>query len=216
MLKIPGAQVTDVLVQRSSVDGADYEVKYDLGIIQWKPPKTPERATVIIKLTEELSSKDLTRWWKNFAIIVSIISILLVASVLYFSLHTPVPCDQNVKITVPVHQQSVSMYEEIKGTFQDLPKGHKIWTMVYPTNARKFYPQKEAVLVGNTWSSKVIIGQEKEVEKIFHIYVVVADEEAHSHLSMYAQRAENRNDSPGLWDLPEGARTCQFIEVVRK
>jgi hypothetical protein len=228
LLKIPGAKVTDVVVQRNSANISSYEVNYDIGIVYWKLPTPPERATIIVSLTEELSSKDLTHWWKKFAIIVPIISALLAGSLSYFSsrcadtkenpsrAHATVACDQNVKITVPVDAQHVSMWEEIKGTFQDLPSGHKIWTMVYPPTTGKFYPQNEVELIGNTWSSKVAIGLKDEAGRRFHIYVVVVDEKAHTQLSMYAKRARDLNESPGLRNLPEGARTCQFIEVVRK
>jgi hypothetical protein len=227
-LKIPGAKVIEVLVAGTTASFSSYEVNYDLGAIKWTHPEHPERATVIIKLTEELSTKELTLKWKKLAVVVPIITALLGGGISYISTvdrrpvgsvnapPTSSACDGKVKITVPVDMQTVPIVDEIKGTFHDLPPGHRIWTMVYPPSIGKYYPQDEAEISGSTWSSKVIIGLNNEAGRTFLIYVVAADEKAHTELSIYTRRAKELNDSPGLRDLPEGARACQYIRVVRK
>jgi hypothetical protein len=227
VLKIPGAKVEDVFVLGGRVDSSSYEVNHELGVVRWVRPETPERATVFIRLTEELSTKELTVWWKKFAIIVPIITALLVGALPYIlSKRTPpgdnrdapnpsLTCGKKVKISVPVDGQHVPVFEEVKGIHQDLPPGHKIWTLVYPPNIGKYYPQNEAELIDNTWASKVVVGLDHEAGRTFHIYAVLADEKAHKDLSLYAQRARDKNESPGVTDLPEGVRICQFIRVTR-
>jgi hypothetical protein len=228
VLKIPGARVEDVLVAGSSANFSYYEVNYGLGTVRWARPKPPERATVVIKLTEELSTRELTLRWKKLAVIVPVITALLGGVISYVSTSghrsdgnvnappTSMACDEKVKITVPVDMQTVPIVDEIKGTFQGLPPGHRIWTMVYPPSIGKYYPQNEAEISGNMWSSRVTIGLNGEGGRTFLIYAVAADEKAHTELSIYARRARESNDSPGLRDLPEGARACQFIRVIRK
>jgi len=230
VLKIPGAKVEDVLAGGARADKSWYEVIYEHGVIRWVRPDPPGRALVFIRLTEELTTTELSHWWKKFGIIVPIIStLLLVASTFIHQTGTgptvnpnaphPGPnytCDNKVRILVPGEGQRVPVFEEVKGTFQDVPQGHRIWTMVYPPNIGRFYPQTEAELTGNTWSSKVVIGLDHEVERTFHIYVALADEKAQDALNIYARRARETNESPGIKDLPAGVRICQFISVVRK
>lgn len=227
-LKIPGAKVADVLVAGASANFSSYEVNYGLGTVRWTRPKPPERATVIIRLTEELSTRELTLRWKKLAVAVPVITALLGGLISYISTVERRPpgnvnappvssaCDDKVKITVPVDMQAVPIVDEIRGTLRDLPPGQRIWTVVYPPSIGKYYPQNEAEISGNTWSSKVTIGLNDEAGRTFLIYAVAADERAHTELSIYARRARESNDSPGLRDLPEGARACQFIRVVRK
>lgn len=227
-LKIPGAKVVDVFVAGSPANFSSYEVNYSLGTVRWLRPKRPERATIVIKLTQELTTRELTLRWKKFAIIVPIIAVVLTGVISYVSTAerrqagdvkappTSLACDEKVKVIVPVDMQAVPIVDEIKGTFQDLPPGHRIWTMVYPPSIGKYYPQNEADVSGNTWSSKVTIGLNHEAGRTFLIYVVAADERAHAELSIYVRRARETNDSPGLRNLPEGARACQFVRVVRK
>jgi hypothetical protein len=214
-LKIPGARVVDVLFDGLTADTRSYVIDYELGIIRWVRPKPPARATVVIRLTEELSTKELTLRWKKLAVIIPLITAVLAGFISYKSMPISSACDEKVRITVPVDMQTVSIVDEIKGTVQDLPPGHRIWTMVYSPSIGRYYPQGEADVSGNTWSSKVTFGLDSEAGRVFLIYAVVANEQAHTELSMYATRVRETNDSPGLRNLPEGARACQFIRVVR-
>lgn len=227
VLKIPGAKVEDVLVLGNSVSSSCYTVNHELGIVRWVHPEPPERATIVIKLTEELSTKELTLRWKKLAIIIPIITVVLAGVFSYIQSkrtepvdnqrlpYLPSTCQKNVKISVPVDMQHVSISEEIKGTYKDLPPGHKIWVMVYPPTIRKFYPQAEAELTNNTWSAKAQIGLSHEAGRTFHIYAVLANENAHNALGFYAARARDKMASDGISDLPEGAVICHEIQVTR-
>lgn len=227
-LKIPGATVEGVYVRGNRVEPHCYQVKHGAGVVRWIGSEVPERAGILIELTKELSPKDLTLRWKKFALFVPIFAALAGASFQYLisSPRTPaessgapahsLTCEKSVRITVPVEMQRVPIREEIKGTFQDLPKGYRIWTLVYPASVGRFYPQNEAKVTGNTWSSEVVIGLNHEAGRQFLIYAVLADERAHNELSIYAERAVKLNDSPGLIDLPAGTRVCQMITVTRK
>jgi hypothetical protein len=214
LLKIPGAIVEDVLVMGKSINNSCYAVNHELGIVRWVTPDPPERATIIIKLTEELSTKELTLRWKKLAIIIPIITVVLAGVFSYIQSkrteqsnkppvsYLPSTCEKNVRISVPVDMQHVSISEEIKGTYKDLPPGHKIWVMVYQ-------------LTNNTWSAKAYIGLSHEAGRTFHLYAVLANEDAHNALSFYTRRARDKMVSEGIPDLPEGAVICHDIQVIR-
>ncbi|MBC8030112.1 MAG: hypothetical protein H7Z16_08365 [Pyrinomonadaceae bacterium] len=227
-LKIPGARVEDLLVLGNRVNSSHFVVDHELGIVRWAGPEpTPEGATIIIKLTEELSTKELTLRWKKLAIIIPIITVVL-AGIFSYQFrrpeqidnpplpYLPSTCEKNVRISVPVDMQHISLNEDIKGTYKDLPPGHKIWIMVYPPTIRRFYPQGEAALTHNTWSVKAHTGLMQEAGRTFEIYAVLVNESAHNALNFYAVRASETNVSPGMPDLPEGAVICQRIQVTRQ
>lgn len=227
-LKIPGAKVGDLLIAGNPANFSAYTVAHDLGVVRWAGSERPEQVTVIIKLTEELSTKELTLWWRKFATFVPILAALVVGTLSYVTARTRCPpvvsnaeavslaCDKSVRITVPLDGQHVPQQEEVKGTYQDLPPGHRIWSMVYVPSIGKFYPQGEAELFGSAWSSRVILGLNNEAGMEFQIYAVAADEKAHTQLSIYAQRAREKNENSGLRNLPEGARRCHYVTVTRK
>lgn len=231
-LKIPGAKVKDVFVGGRRAESNCYEVNEGACIVHWLGSERPEEAGVLIKLTEELSTKDLTLRWKKLAIVVPVITALIALAAPYIgsalrppaeSSNAPAPspppslnCEKSVRITVPVDTQTVPIKEEVRGTLQDPPKGHRVWTLVYPTSIGRYYPQHEARVTGNTWSSDALIGLKHDAGRQFLIYAVLADERAHNHLSIYAERAIRTNDSPGLIDLPAGTRVCHMITVTRR
>jgi len=67
-LRIPGAQVDDVFVEGSRVDESWYEAMYKHAIIRWIRQNPPEKALIIISLTEELSTQGRTDKWKQTSI----------------------------------------------------------------------------------------------------------------------------------------------------
>lgn len=225
VLKVPGAKVIDVFVEGNRARASRYEVICESNIVRWELSKVPEEVTVVIELTKELSPKDLTVRWKQIGIIAPIVAALIggicgIIATSSFGPNRPSPiptCNDKVKISVPVSQQPVSMYEDIKGTYRDLPEGHKIWVMVYPPSAERYYPQSEVELGHNKWAStKAIIGLNDEAGMPFYIHAVIADEKASASLSLYAQSAKETNVSAGIPKLPEGALPCDVVVVRRK
>jgi len=80
-LKIPGAQVDAIFVGGARVDFSWYEVLSDLYLIRWVREQHPTQAAIAIKLTEELSTKELTLRWKKLAVLLPVLSSVVVALV---------------------------------------------------------------------------------------------------------------------------------------
>ncbi len=125
-LKIPGAKVESVYVSSDRVDNARYEVKYELDIIRWLHPKRPPEATLHIKLTEELSTEEMTLKWKKLAIILPLVTsivVALIAGVFSYTSGRRVAstdnsntvsltstCGEKIKIILPLEDQTVPPY----------------------------------------------------------------------------------------------------------
>lgn len=78
-LEIPGSQVDDLYVSGARVDSGWYEVLREHSLIRWVRPERPAQAVVSIKLTQELSTQELTSKWKQLAIVLPVVSSILVA-----------------------------------------------------------------------------------------------------------------------------------------
>lgn len=90
-LRIPGASVNAVFVAGSRVDTAWYEVLTDHALIRWVRQDHPDHAVLSIKLTQELSTQELTLRWKKVAVILPIVSALIAALVTYLTSEKPLP-----------------------------------------------------------------------------------------------------------------------------
>jgi hypothetical protein len=71
-LNIPGAVVRDIIVEGVRVDKAQYEVLKEQGMIHWVIFQKPERISVIVQLTEELSPEYEKDRWKKIAIVLPV------------------------------------------------------------------------------------------------------------------------------------------------
>lgn len=231
-LKIPGATVECVFLSGNRVDQSWYEVNHELEIIRWVRSDRPPQVTVLIKLTAELSTRELTLRWKKLAIVLpaiaSIVVALIAAMLSYFlprfqsganaNMAAPaVTCSERVQITAPVDLLRIGMQVMVEGSFQDLPKDQKIWVLVYPSGIGRYYPQNEArEKPDNTWLAPASIGVDKDSGKEFYIFAVLADRRAQEVLNQYMRQARNENDSPGMAELPRGTEICQHVKVTRK
>ncbi|HZT61324.1 MAG TPA: HNH endonuclease [Pyrinomonadaceae bacterium] len=99
-LRIPGAQVDDVFKEGSRVDKSWYEVMPKHAMIRWIPQNPPEKALIIISLTEELSTQELTNRWKKLATLLPFIAAILAALITgiftYLSSRTPSVSNSNI------------------------------------------------------------------------------------------------------------------------
>jgi len=232
-LKIPGAQIDGAFVGGERVDPAWLEVKYELDLIRWIHGERPAQATILIKLTEELSTKELTLKWKKLAIILPVLASIAVALLATISSYFPrqpayspgnsntanksSTCGEWVKITGPLNLQKVDRSVMVEGVFRDLPADRKIWLVVSPSGMGRYYPQNPAIIQSdNSWLAQVTVGGERDPVKEFFIYAVIADRDAQEMFNNYVKRAKDENDSPGIPDLPAGAQVCQYIKVGRK
>lgn len=231
-LKIPGAQVECVFASGDRVDKSWYEVSYELDIVRWVHSERPAQATILIKLTEELSTYELTLKWKKLAIVLPFAASIVVAliaglfsyfatptqkSVVASSTNPSAPCNERVKITTPIDLQRVGISQVVEGTFQSLAPEQKIWVLIYPSGIGMYYPQNPATQqTDNTWQATVAIGVKDDAGKEFFIYAVLADKEAQAAFNNYIKQARNENDSPGIPELPKGAQICNHIKVTRK
>ena len=232
-LKIPGAIVECVFVSGNRVDKSWYEVNYELDIVRWVHTETPEQATFLIKLTEELSTRELTLRWKKLAIILpALASIIVAVMVAMFSYLLPArshssaneriagpteTCSEQVRITGPVDLQRVGISVSVEGSFQNLSADQKIWVLIYPLGIGRYYPQNPVrEKLDNTWEAPVNVGVKEDSGREFYIYAILADKQAQDELNMYIKHTSNENDFPGISELPRGSQICQHIKVTRK
>lgn len=92
-LKIPGAAIDAVYVSGTRADTSWYEVLAEHSIVRWVRENHPAQAAIAIKLTEELSTQELTSKWRKLAIVLPVVSSVLVAVIaaavsLYTADHT--------------------------------------------------------------------------------------------------------------------------------
>lgn len=200
-------------------------MNYELDIIRWVHSERPDLVTVLIRLTEELSTWELTLKWKKLAIILPALASIFVALIVgmfsYFSpgrsrLNTNVnmaapaiTCPEQVKITAPVDLLKVGINVMVEGSFQNLPADQKIWVLAYPSGVWRYYPQKAATeKPDNTWWAPAAIGVKDDSGKEFYILAVLADREAQGVLNQYVKQTSG--DSPGMAELPRGTQVCQL------
>ena len=80
-IRIPGAAIEAVYVSGARVDTGWFEVMTDLAIIRWARPDHPDRATISIILTKELSTEELTARWRKLAIALPAIATIAAATI---------------------------------------------------------------------------------------------------------------------------------------
>lgn len=118
----------------------------------------------------------------------------------------------DVKINLP-HKAYIE--EDIIGTATNIPDGYKLWILVYPNTAQKYYPQHDSIKIQDgKWSIKIRLGNENNTGEKFDIVAIIADEKANNELESYMDSCAN-GYCPGLYDLPEGTSIKDSIEVTR-
>lgn len=78
-LRIPSAQVDAVYVAGVRVPESEYTVDREKELIHWRGPNLPDKARLSLSLTEELSTQELTVFWRKLAIILPFVAAILVA-----------------------------------------------------------------------------------------------------------------------------------------
>jgi hypothetical protein len=123
-----------------------------------------------------------------------------------------------VKITQPVNGDSVEHTEVVRGTSQKIPDEQKIWIVVFVQKAGRYYIQNNPadVQANGEWTSLTYFGIPKDVGLKFDILAVTADNDAQAAFSRYLNEARDRNDYPGLEQVPKGTTTHDRITVTRK
>jgi len=76
-LKIPGAEVAAVFWLGREVPQTWYAILPAISVLKWSHQEIPKQVAVSIALTKQLSTEELTLWWKKFGIVVPIITVVL-------------------------------------------------------------------------------------------------------------------------------------------
>jgi hypothetical protein len=184
-----------------------------------------------LKRKKESSVKELNLTWKKLAVIIPLVASILTAIIAgIFSYVSSLSnsktnnsnaaistCAEQVNITAPADMQMVNIPEMIHGTYQNLPPDEQIWVLLKPSDVGKYYPQDHAEFLDDSrWICSVSIGLGWDAGKTFYIYAVLADRRTQAVLNDYVKQAKDKNDSPGIADLPKGVQICQYVKVIRK
>jgi hypothetical protein len=79
-LAIPGAAIDALYAEGERIDSDRYQVPDGLGYVRWiHGSPHPKAVTIAIKLTKELSTKELTVFWQKAAIVLPVLATILVA-----------------------------------------------------------------------------------------------------------------------------------------
>jgi hypothetical protein len=117
-LAIPGAEVVSLYTQEARIDKAWYEIPEGLNTIRWvHGTPAPERATVAIKLNEELSTQELTAKWKKLAIVLPVVATLFVGIVAALVKPRPDPSPSSVNdwtIKGTVQKSNDFLYSDVE------------------------------------------------------------------------------------------------------
>jgi hypothetical protein len=114
-LKIPGTDVADVFVAGNRVDKACYFVWRENEMIQWSHLPQPKEATILFKLTEALSTKKRTDFWKGVAALAPVLAALTTVMLSYFLLRPSVNSSSGDSREPVVFNLSSPVYGECGG-----------------------------------------------------------------------------------------------------
>jgi hypothetical protein len=78
-LSVPGAVVDAIYLEGNRADTARYEVLPAQGFVRWILPDQPQRAAIVIKLTQELTLGSETDRWKRRAVILPVLATVAAA-----------------------------------------------------------------------------------------------------------------------------------------
>jgi len=123
-----------------------------------------------------------------------------------------------IKINYPSENGTVSFTEIVKGENKiTLTDNQKIWVIVFPLLANKYYPQKEVDLQENgIWSTVAYFGMiDRGVGEKFKVIVALVDSDANNILEDYMTNAKKNNKWDGMDDLPKGTKTYDAVTVER-
>lgn len=123
-----------------------------------------------------------------------------------------------VKITEPIEGAIVETKQMVRGTSRGVPTGQAIWVVVFVHDVTRYYPQNQFadVQANGGWSSMTSIGIPTDVGLKFDLIAVLADSEGRTAFNNYLINAKNKNDYPGLEQLPPGVTVYDRISVTRK
>ena len=120
-----------------------------------------------------------------------------------------------VKILKPERGEILSRLIEVSGTNSCIPQGWNIWVSILPFGTAKHYIQDYATVAKNKWlADSVYLGGENTQDKgrKFGVYVILADPIASEIFNEYIRK----QGYEGFRNLPEGARICDNVVVIRK
>jgi len=124
--------------------------------------------------------------------------------------------ESTIKITYPSNASFVNIKETVIGTAGNIPEGQKLWILIYPLAANKFYPQHWSVnVINGNWSIPVELGTKYNAGETFKIIAVLADQESNKELTNYINTG-NSTGWPGMSSIPVGAQVVDEVTVTRK
>lgn len=128
---------------------------------------------------------------------------------------TPSP---EIVITEPFEGVKVEQIQPVKGTSQYLPDDNVIWIVIFIPSVGRYFPQNfpADIQANGEWSSVAYIGQQGESGLDADIVAVLANKDAQDSFNAYLSDAKDKNDYPGIQQLPNGAVIYHRRSVVRK
>jgi PGF-pre-PGF domain-containing protein len=152
----------------------------------------------------------------KFLILLTVVVLLFLCSGCLPTNAAPANDGSTIKITYPSNASLVNIQETVTGTAGNITEGQKLWILVYPLTANKFYPQSGNVnIINGEWSLTVGIGTKENVGETFKIIAVLAaDKESNEELTNYINTGPSTG-WPGMDSIPIGAKVVDEVTVTR-
>ncbi|HEX8138348.1 MAG TPA: hypothetical protein VF544_12220 [Pyrinomonadaceae bacterium] len=123
-----------------------------------------------------------------------------------------------MEIKQPLEDSKVEQTEMVRGTAQNIPNGQVLWIVVFVPKVGRYYPQNNPadIQANGDWSSVTYLGVAADVGLKFDLIAVLADNQAQSAFKKYLIDARDKNNYPGLANVPNGATIYDRVSVIRK
>jgi PGF-pre-PGF domain-containing protein len=151
----------------------------------------------------------------KFLIPLAAVALLFLCSMCTPTNAAPTNDESTLKITYPSNASLVNIQETVTGTAENIPEGQKLWILVYPQSANKFYPQSGNVnIIDGKWSLTIGLGTKDNIGETFKIIAVLADQESSEEFTNYMSTGPSTG-WPGIGNIPEGAKVVDEVTVTR-
>lgn len=119
------------------------------------------------------------------------------------------------EIKITYTKNTVDITENITGSAKNITNGSEVWIVIHPHTVNKYYPQNKVGIQNETWSLPVNIGSENDTGTEFDIIAVLADEKAQGEFNNYFKTCKETEKWPGMDKIPDNAKECDNVTVIR-
>jgi hypothetical protein len=154
------------------------------------------------------------------ALFLPILITMAAGTVLLVAQREPTSSQPFAAIILPQDGQRVAREILVQGTVQSLRAGQQIWIAVVPDDTSLYYPQSGPVTIqgdGDWISPPVFLGSTDDIgQRGFDVLAIIAGSQAQQALNEYLERNQQKDQFPGLDELPQDTTVADSVTVIRQ